>query len=109
MAMDRLQKESLAVGQRPIQTDTSELLIDPAIFSDPEPRSSANGASQGRDWNAVAPGNPSWQSPPPQSPVQGSVPAQDSTSPQGESSPEEETAPGTPNPDAGPGYNPLLD
>lgn len=109
MAMDRLQKESLAVGQRPIQTDTSELLIDPAIFSDPEPRSSANGVSQGRDWNAVAPGNPSWQSPPPQSPVQGSVPAQDSTSPQGESSPEEETAPGTPNPDAGPGYNPLLD
>lgn len=40
IAIDRLQKESLSVGQRPITVDTSDILIDPTIFDDPEPRSS---------------------------------------------------------------------
>ena len=38
VAMDRLQSESFAVGQRPITVDTSSLSIDPDVFTDPEPR-----------------------------------------------------------------------
>lgn len=37
IAMDRLQKQSLSVGQRPIETDTSSLVLDPSIFDDPLP------------------------------------------------------------------------
>ena len=41
ISIDRLQKESLSTGQKPITTDTSDLLLDPSIFSDPEPSSNA--------------------------------------------------------------------
>ncbi len=37
MSIDRLQKESYSTGQKPIDVDTSELTIDPSLFSDPEP------------------------------------------------------------------------
>ena len=37
IAIDRLQKESYAVGQRPITYDDSSLTLDPDLFTDPEP------------------------------------------------------------------------
>ncbi len=37
ISMERLQKESLSVGQKPITVDTSALMLDPLLFTDPEP------------------------------------------------------------------------
>jgi len=50
VAMERLQKESLSVGQRPITGNFSGLTIDPDVFSDPEPRGSGYG-QQYRDFS----------------------------------------------------------
>ncbi len=36
--VDRLRQEGYAAGQKPIDVDTSELLLDPSIFEDPLPR-----------------------------------------------------------------------
>lgn len=41
IAIDRLQTESLAVGQKPIIVDTAGLMLDPDIFTDPPPTGSA--------------------------------------------------------------------
>ncbi len=38
LSVDRLQQESLSVGQRPVILEEGLLMIDPAIFEDPEPR-----------------------------------------------------------------------
>jgi len=43
-SMDLLQTESYSVGQNPIDVDTSSLLLDPDLFTDPEP-SSKSGAT----------------------------------------------------------------
>ncbi len=37
LAIDRLQTESLSVGQKPIIVDTTGLMLDPDIFTDPVP------------------------------------------------------------------------
>ncbi|HKL87009.1 MAG TPA: PBP1A family penicillin-binding protein [Treponemataceae bacterium] len=41
ISIDRLQKESYAAGQKPIELDSIKLLLDPDIFSDPEPSEKA--------------------------------------------------------------------
>ncbi len=41
VSIDRLQRESYAVGQRPIEIDSSSLALDPLIFEDPEPSARA--------------------------------------------------------------------
>ena len=38
VSIDRLQQESYSVGQRPITVDRSSLLVDPDVYTDPEPR-----------------------------------------------------------------------
>jgi len=37
MSIDRLQKEGFSAGQAPVTVDTSDLQLDPSLFSDPTP------------------------------------------------------------------------
>ncbi len=54
-AIDRLQKEGLTSGQKPITVDTSELQLDPSLFADPTPSAAATSAGSDSANGTTAP------------------------------------------------------
>ena len=48
IAVERLQGESMSVGQKPVPVDSGGLELDPDLFNDPSPKGKTNGTSGGQ-------------------------------------------------------------